>query len=177
MRGQAERAQRRNVRRLLDALDAGAVDFAAVRRALLEEPGVRLLASKTRRRRRKVERLDLLAYRRPGGPRRASYWLVLWAPGWEHRPFVALIITSRRAPHFSADIPARLDPAPQLHDPRLQPKGGPRHRRHDDRIHQHDTGNDRDHRRAPDRPGHRHGRRQLHHIQRLVHRADPHHDR
>ena len=80
-----EREQRKRARALLEDLDAGRATFADLRRALLAEPGVRLLATKTRRRRGGGrERLDLLAYREPGGPRRPSCWLMWWGPrSWE----------------------------------------------------------------------------------------------
>lgn len=93
---------RARARDLLAKLDAFKVDLAEVRRFLLAEPGVRLLATKTRRRVRTVparrskvgrkrvtERLDLIAYR-PGGARRASYYTVCWACGWQDNPHLTL---------------------------------------------------------------------------------------
>lgn len=99
-----EQEVRARARELLADLDAFKATFAAVRRALLAEPGVDLLATKIRRRLRSVpipgkrfkvarkrvtERLDLVRYRPPAGPRRASWWIVRWASGWEYTPYAS----------------------------------------------------------------------------------------
>ena len=101
---QVEAELRAAARKLLDDLDAGKVKIAALRRAILAEPGARLLASKVRRRlapvwspaagktvgRNIAERLDLIEYRRPGGPRRPSFWLLEWSKtGWQDRAVIA----------------------------------------------------------------------------------------
>lgn len=85
---QAARELRARYRRMFEELEDFALMFDELRRALLDEPGVRLLATKTRHRRqgagRVTERLDLIAYREPGGPRRPSYWVLWWWPcSWQ----------------------------------------------------------------------------------------------